>query len=354
MPVLFCNVSWMKRYAGRDANDPPLGGGSFPQTQGYCGEECNFVPCEDGFVYGHFETLKNHFDRQVRLERLGAGKRDELLDGVDIVWTAPWEGNDPRVVVGWSRNARLYRWRQHFETGYPSDRHREAEIDNYRVKARVEDVVRLAPAQRQAFTLRRGTAGWSGQASWWYADDTHDPEAAELVAAVTAAMGDGSHAPLRAPRKGVGGGKGGSGTKGRAGAAASDPYLRYVIAYEAKIHPKHHKLQAAFKAHLRRYYKAVNFPPCYRDDLRYVVDGQPAVMAEIKPAETADLRFAIRTAMGQLLDYGEQQQWRGRRLIVVGSAVRNADDRRLALGNGFGLAWPDAERGFEILWPEKA
>ncbi|PAQ06589.1 hypothetical protein CIT26_26065 [Mesorhizobium temperatum] len=38
----------MRNYAGRSVKDPPLGGGGFPLSHGYCGEECNFVPCDDG------------------------------------------------------------------------------------------------------------------------------------------------------------------------------------------------------------------------------------------------------------------------------------------------------------------
>lgn len=64
VPVLFCNVSWMKYYGGRRDDDPPLGGGGFPLTEGYCGEECNFVPGDDGYFYGHFEAIKGKLDRQ--------------------------------------------------------------------------------------------------------------------------------------------------------------------------------------------------------------------------------------------------------------------------------------------------
>ncbi|ARQ13114.1 hypothetical protein NXC12_PD00001 (plasmid) [Rhizobium etli] len=50
MPMLFFTISWMKNYAGRDPKDPPKGGGGFPRSQRYCGEELNFVGCEDGYV----------------------------------------------------------------------------------------------------------------------------------------------------------------------------------------------------------------------------------------------------------------------------------------------------------------
>lgn len=175
MPVLFCNVSWMKEYGGRDGDDPPLGGGGFPRANGYCGEECNFVPGDDGYVYGHFETIEREADRQVRIERLGAGLSDEYVDGVDVVWTAPERGNDPRVVVGWYRNARVYRHRQRYDGDQPSDIHWRDDIASFMTKARADQAFLLKPEER-ILRLSRGT-GWSGQASWWYAEDTSDKAA---------------------------------------------------------------------------------------------------------------------------------------------------------------------------------
>lgn len=343
MPILFCNISWMEHYAGRTRKDPPLGGGGFPVTEGYCGEECNFVPCEDGFVYGHFETIKGEVDRQIRIERLGANRDDAQIDGVDVVWTAPREGRDPRTVVGWSRNATLYRQRQRFGRRFPSKQHRKAEIGSYRVRARCEDVF-LLPVEERKYDLDRGR-GWSGQASWWYADDTTNPEAAEFVAAVRERMESATQlSTKRRPPKRIGG------RAGRAGSAAADPYLRYVAEYEVVIHPRHHRLQDDFKAHLIGMHKNVEFPNCMRDDLRYVVKGREPVMVEVKPSDATNTRYAIRTAIGQLLDYRQEQDWTGPQLIVVGAKVSNEGEIRLAIDNGFGLAWP-LKRGFKIVWP---
>lgn len=74
-------------------------------------------------------------------------------------------------------------------------------------------------------------------------------------------------------------------------------------------------------------------------------------MVEVKPTEQATIRFAIRTAIGQLIDYRQQQQWSGKQLIVVSNEVESAEDRALALENGFGLAWPIGQGGFKIIWP---
>ncbi|MBV9929721.1 MAG: hypothetical protein JO013_02100 [Alphaproteobacteria bacterium] len=316
----------------------------FRFSKAFCGEECNFVPCEDGFVYGHFETIKGQRDRQVRIERLGAGLADDYVDGIDIVWTAPTRGNDPRTVVGWFRNARLYRHRQEFGEDFPSDRHRRDDISSFRVRARSDDVFLLSVNQRR-FNLERGP-GWSGQASWWYAEDTADRDAAEFVATVRTLMDTGRIAPVARRSRNRNAGR-----KRRAGAAAGHPYQRYLRAYEMTVHPRHDGLQKRFVAHLAGRHRGVDFPSCARDDLRYVVKGKACVMVEVKPTEASTVRFAIRTAIGQLLDYRQDQGWTGPQLILVETEVTRADDLRLAFDNGFGLAWPSG-RGFEVVWPD--
>lgn len=343
MPVLFCNVSWMKEYGGRNGDDPPLGGGGFPRANGYCGEECNFVPGDDGYVYGHFETIKGEADRQVRIERLGAAPSDKYVDGVDVVWTAPERGNDPRVVVGWYRDARVYRQRQRYDGDQPSDIHWRDDIASFMTKARADQAFLLKPEQR-TLRLSRGT-GWSGQASWWYAEDTADKAAKAFVRKVKAMIAGQPVTPVDPSNDKRPG--------GRAGAASSRAYSRYVSKFEVAVSPRHHLLQKRFLTFLRTHHPTVTFPPAFRDDLRYEVKGAPQVMVEIKPADPANVRFAIRTAIGQLLDYQQHQQWTGRRLIVVGAEVTRADDLALALDNGFGLAWEVDQGGFELRWPRR-
>ncbi|ESY81904.1 MULTISPECIES: hypothetical protein [unclassified Mesorhizobium] len=64
----------------------------------------------------------------------------------------------------------------------------------------------------------------------------------------------------------------------------------------------------------------------------------PEVMVEIKPADAATMRFAIRTAIGQLLDYRQHQRWIGRQVILVGAKVTSKNDLSLAFATA--LAWP--------------
>ncbi|MES0020971.1 hypothetical protein [Mesorhizobium sp. M0036] len=77
-------------------------------------------------------------------------------------------------------------------------------------------------------------------------------------------------------------------------------------------------------------------------------------MVEIKPADAATMRFAIRAVIGQLLDYRQHQRWTGRQVILVGAKVTSKNDLSLPFVNGFGLAWPIGTGGNEIRWPDGA
>lgn len=135
----------------------------------------------------------------------------------------------------------------------------------------------------------------------------------------------------------------------RSASTASEPHKRYMQEYEIVVSPLHGKLQGAFKRHLAKRRIVKVREDVDGVDLRYSDTERGAVLVEVKPTEPATVRFAIRTAMGQLLDY--RQRARGDRalLIVIGDEP-NREDAQLALSNGFGLAWRDG-RTFKYVWP---
>jgi len=139
--------------------------------------------------------------------------------------------------------------------------------------------------------------------------------------------------------------------KHRAGQATAEGYTRYVKRHEVQISARHSRLEKLFKDYLRRAVFNVEFPPTFCDDMRFTDQSGLQVMVEIKPTEASSVRFAIRTAMGQLLDYRQQQRWEGRQLILVETEVTKSEDKALALENGFGLAWPLESGDFAIFWP---
>lgn len=70
---------------------------------------------------------------------------------------------------------------------------------------------------------------------------------------------------------------------------------------------------------------------------------------EVKPCEAESVRFAIRTAMGQLLDYRQKAAGEPALLVVI-EVEPGEQDRLLATSNGFGIAYPSRGK-FKIVWP---
>lgn len=341
MPILFCNIAWMERYNGLSLTDIPRGGGRYVIQNGMGGEILNFAPADDGKVYGHFETIKGALDREVRLERLGAPKDAEYVDGVDVVWTAPYEGTGSRHVVGWYRNARVYRRRKEEDPASLSAAHARDDVGSYRVVAGAEDAVLLPPAKRR-LTYKRGV-GWGGQASWWYIEDTDVKEVQRFLGRVRSLMDE--YADMD-------GEDGASGFGARnSGSAARQAYRRYVQGYEALVHPRHNNLQRQAMEWLKSQGATVVVSDRHGVDFRFTDGSGADALAEVKPTEPGTIRFAIRTALGQLFDYRQREHHSGKLLIVVEHPVTSADDLALAFDNGVGLAWP-TKHGFELRWPE--
>lgn len=339
MPVLFCNIAWMDRYSGLSLTDVPKGGGQYVIQNGLAGEVCNFTPADDNKIYGHFETIKGDLDREVRLERLGADKAADYVDGVDVVWTAPYKGSGSRHVIGWYKNARVFRQRQEVDPDSLSAAHARDGIGSYRVIARAEDAVLLPPASR-SLSYKRGK-GWGGQASWWYINPDGNPEVASFLRKVRKLMDSYTD---------QGGADAASGNGARnSGSATKQAYRKYVEGYEAIIHPRHNVLQQQ----AMRWFKSHGATDVVADvggvDFQYR-DSGGVVLVEVKPTEPGTTRFAIRTALGQLFDYRQRKNHNGRLLVVVEAPIDRVEDRELALTNGVGIAWPLAGK-FEIFWP---
>ncbi|MER8605860.1 DUF3883 domain-containing protein [Mesorhizobium sp. M1233] len=164
MPVLICHVVWMPRYAGED--DVHAGGFDYVQDEGYGHELLNFQTLE-GNCYGYVQTRTG----VIKISRLGADKDDTFVDGVTIIWTAP-HPNGGRVVVGWYRNARVYKRRQR---GQLKGRYKDGRRVGYLVQASAEDCF-LVPERDRGFVVPHKGPGQPGQASVFYPEESSNDE----------------------------------------------------------------------------------------------------------------------------------------------------------------------------------
>ena len=106
MPLVLFNIGWMRRYRGQTGTDRIVNGGQYVRDNETGGEIKNFLPA-GRHLYGYVRSPGDG----INLERLGAVDGADHTDGVTVVFTAtPPEGG--RVVVGWYRNARVWRDQQ--------------------------------------------------------------------------------------------------------------------------------------------------------------------------------------------------------------------------------------------------
>ncbi len=157
----------MEFYKGQSASDQIQGGGSYVENEGMGHEVCNFEP-HRGMVYGYVQPPKakgQPGEGQIKIERISKNEEDFISDML-VVWTATRpEGGT--VIVGWYKNATVYRYYQEFKN--VPEVHKKNGLKGYRIKAKTKDAVLLAIDER-TFEIPRKTKGGMGQANIWYAD----------------------------------------------------------------------------------------------------------------------------------------------------------------------------------------
>ena len=197
MVYLFCNVGWMKYYQGQNDNDKIGGGGSYVDRERHGFEVCNFVPYENQ-IYGYVqppsgrlgENIKSgtdeYFSRsKININRLGAKKNDDFIENVNVIWTAT-HSDRGRVIVGWYKNATVYRKYQKFDQAPPC--HKTNNIDGYRIVAEKSNC-KLLPIEQRNIQIPKGVKGGMGQANIWYADKPESKKIRDKVLMVIGLSG---------------------------------------------------------------------------------------------------------------------------------------------------------------------
>lgn len=106
-PVLFCRIGWMKEYAGPQPHDPrPIGGGSYNRKN--IGHEVFNFKVINGRVYGFIQVQVGR--KRINLERIiPRCEAEDSVDGVLVVFVAVDPEHRGQKVVGWYKNATVYR-----------------------------------------------------------------------------------------------------------------------------------------------------------------------------------------------------------------------------------------------------
>lgn len=170
MTYLFAHVSWMPSYTG-DAGEPVFSTHGWVVSGNDAHERWNFVPVGDT-LYGYVPIrAKQDAPGEIHIERFGVDKRDSFVDDITLIWFA----NDPEnpklaYVVGWYRNARVYR-EAHFQD-MDTLNAREFRIscaDGNQTLLSENARKFLIPHSRSKLGMELGYG--YGQSSLWYASD---------------------------------------------------------------------------------------------------------------------------------------------------------------------------------------
>jgi hypothetical protein len=184
--------------------------------------------------------------------------------------------------------------------------------------------------------------GWMGHTPWWTPTIDPSQDIRKFLEEVQNLI-NGHKVTKNAPSSNKGQ------VNSKSPSAATDPYVRYVQAYEVEVTPQHNKLQERFERYLKKCGINDLKPNVGSVDLRYQHSERGLVFAEVKPCQLKNARYAIRTAMGQLLDYRHRVQEKACMLIVL-EVKPKSNDLDLAISNGFGVAYLTQQR-FKFLWP---
>lgn len=175
MKILFANIGWMTHYQGNNASDTIKGGGSHPDERKH--ETFNFMPL-NGYCMGYVQpqSLSKGIDLKL-IDNSASDSTDRVKDAL-VVWIAPHNAAKGTYVVGWYKNATIYRYTQ-----ASNDSRRDKY--SYNIKAKAADCVLLPVDQRTIIIPRRQT-GFVGQSNLWYAGSKKETQVKMKVKEVLA------------------------------------------------------------------------------------------------------------------------------------------------------------------------
>lgn len=182
-PIIFCNIAYMKYYKGIIKGiDEPVNGGAYVKKNNDAHEAYNF-DCfrgegdETDFCIGFVmlaQSLKNKTS-QLHIEKINGcqlSKNEESVDGVTVVWCAKPDKIDGMRVVGWYKDATVYRCPQ-----YELRNEREQEFNFI---AKKENCVLLPEKERLSSKWIVPSSGHNGydfgfgRSNLWYAQGTEN------------------------------------------------------------------------------------------------------------------------------------------------------------------------------------
>ena len=172
MKILFANIGWMKYYQGKQDYDKIHLGGHYPNERKH--ETFNFMPINGryyGFVWPNGKMSIQDIDKDCE-------DATDRVENVLVIWTATHPQNGGRHIVGWYKNATVYR-------EFKESKFVKSDNNRYNIRANVKNSTLVPPSNRDRdFAVPHGS-GFFGRSHIWYPNKyMHIPEVKKYIARV--------------------------------------------------------------------------------------------------------------------------------------------------------------------------
>ena len=223
-PMIYFNVGWMEHYAGISDEDETKGAHGYLKEHRHGAESFNFQKRTDGRVRGYRPPGGRE---QTDITKLGASAGASSIGNVLVVWLAKEPDSGVTMIVGWYRDATIYRAAQDAEIDVNGERiHYTAEASVNNAKC-LPLVLRDYPIQSSRTNPGKGF----GQKPTWYGAPEIDRDVWNYIRAFGAEPQELPPPPSATPPKN------------------SDPELR-------------RKVEKAAVMHAKSYFRALYGPTC--------------------------------------------------------------------------------------------
>lgn len=164
MNMLFCKVGWSTSYNG-NVLDKPVNGGAYNKNQ--IGHEIHNYKSFNGIYFGYVQSVGD----SIRIEKIGGKTKDEYVKNILVVWVSTKKSGG-QVIVGWYKNATVYRNHQNV----PLEAMNERVLKDHNFFNIQSNDVYLLPEDKRVYPIE----GF-GQSNVWYGNEEINKRVEEYI-----------------------------------------------------------------------------------------------------------------------------------------------------------------------------
>lgn len=166
MNILFCRVGWMANYCGDIKNDPLKNGGSYNKTK--TGHEIYNFKNFNNKYYGYVEPKGT-----IHIDRINKSTTEEYINNVLVVWIATNPIKGGQYIVGWYKNAKVYKNVQYLKESNELKKRIEEGFKDFNIESEYAFLLSESKRNKKIEGI--------GQSNIWYGNEDIKKEVLEYI-----------------------------------------------------------------------------------------------------------------------------------------------------------------------------